>query len=408
MSSIDFFINTLATLLSNTIIMAPFWLTLGLGYVLWKVWMYYIRAKYIGDQEYVLLEIKLPQEILKSPLAMEVVLNALHQTSGESTWYKRWFFGKMRASFSLELVSLEGKVKFFIRTSSSLRSIIESQIYSQYPNTEIYEVPDYIDSLPYGRDGSDLTMWGTEFELSKSDPYPIKTYIDYGLDKSVREETEKVDPMTPMLEFFGGVGKGEYVLFQILIRANKGADDKTSYWNRDWEKEGKDIIDKIMGKYKFKKEGDTEESFGSLMSPGDKLIIDSIQRSLEKLAFDCGIRSIYIAHKENYKGHNVPGLIGTVKQYSSPHLNGLRVSNPTETNYPWQDYKGIRETRMKVKMFDAYRRRSWFFPPYERKPFILTSEELATIYHFPGGVAETPTFGRIESKRAEPPINLPI
>ena len=43
----------------------------------------------------------------------------------------------------------------------------------------------------------------------------------------------------------------------------------------------------------------------------------------------------------------------------------------------------------------------------ERTPLVLNSEELATIYHFPGQVAETPTFKRIESKRAEPPQNLP-
>ncbi len=38
----------------------------------------------------------------------------------------------------------------------------------------------------------------------------------------------------------------------------------------------------------------------------------------------------------------------------------------------------------------------------------MTVEELATIFHFPGKVATTPTLGRIPSKRAEPPSNLPI
>jgi hypothetical protein len=46
--------------------------------------------------------------------------------------------------------------------------------------------------------------------------------------------------------------------------------------------------------------------------------------------------------------------------------------------------------------------------PYQRTPFVLNTEELATIYHFPGRVAETPTFGRIEAKKGEPPSNLPI
>jgi hypothetical protein len=59
-------------------------------------------------------------------------------------------------------------------------------------------------------------------------------------------------------------------------------------------------------------------------------------------------------------------------------------------------------------MFNAYIRRSYFHPPYSRQPAVLTSEELATIYHLPGKVAQTPTLDRIESKRSEPPANLPL
>ena len=59
-------------------------------------------------------------------------------------------------------------------------------------------------------------------------------------------------------------------------------------------------------------------------------------------------------------------------------------------------------------MFESYRLRSYFHPPHKRKHFVLNAEELATIYHFPGGVAQTPTFGRIESRKAEPPMNLPV
>ena len=52
----------------------------------------------------------------------------------------------------------------------------------------------------------------------------------------------------------------------------------------------------------------------------------------------------------------------------------------------------------------------YFSTPVERgeKPMLLSTEEIATLWHLPGRVAETPTFTRIESKKAEPPANLPI
>jgi hypothetical protein len=63
---------------------------------------------------------------------------------------------------------------------------------------------------------------------------------------------------------------------------------------------------------------------------------------------------------------------------------------------------------MKVQMMDAFRRRSWFHAPYRFQHFIVTSAEIATIFHIPGSVAKTPTMQRIESTRATAPANLPI
>jgi hypothetical protein len=59
-------------------------------------------------------------------------------------------------------------------------------------------------------------------------------------------------------------------------------------------------------------------------------------------------------------------------------------------------------------MLDAYKRRAYFYKPFKKSHFVMNTEELATIYHFPGGVAATPTFSRIGSKKAEAPSNLPI
>ena len=59
-------------------------------------------------------------------------------------------------------------------------------------------------------------------------------------------------------------------------------------------------------------------------------------------------------------------------------------------------------------MFDAYINRSAFYKPHKRKTIVLNTEELATIYHFPGSVVQTPSLSRIESKKGEPPAGLPV
>ena len=49
-----------------------------------------------------------------------------------------------------------------------------------------------------------------------------------------------------------------------------------------------------------------------------------------------------------------------------------------------------------------------FKPYFHPETFVLNTEELATIWHFPGQILKVPTLERIESKEASPPTNLPI
>jgi len=39
---------------------------------------------------------------------------------------------------------------------------------------------------------------------------------------------------------------------------------------------------------------------------------------------------------------------------------------------------------------------------------VMSTEELATVYHIPSHAVETPTLSRIQSATGEAPINLPM
>jgi len=386
---------------------AEYWLPIVTGFLFWELWMRYIRLRYITNIKWVMLEVKLPRQIDKTPLAMELVLNSLYQTS-EGKWHEKYLVGRLKMWFSLELVSFEGAVHFFIRTPVQFKNVIEAQIYAQYSNAEVHEVPDYSRYVNYtGEDGA-WSMWGTEMTLAKEDAYPIKTYVDYGLDKPGVKEEYKTDPMTAMLEFLGAINKGEQVWIQILVQPSGKRKKKPGTWfgKRDWVAEGTELVAKIINEAR-ERSGAKEGGYVTLTKIEEKKI-EAIQRSLTKYGFDCGIRAIYWAEKERFDPSNISGLVGSFRQYNSNNLNSFKPKNMTSFDYPWQDYKNIRLQGLKSTMFNAYKHRSYFYIPYRRKPFVLNTEELATVYHFPGGVAETPTFGRIDSRKAGPPPNLPI
>jgi len=388
----------------------PIWLPAAFLIALFNAWLYYVRSKFWQKEGSVLLEIKLPREISKSPLAMEVVLGALHQPGGEGTWIDRIWKGQTRSWFSLEIVSLGGNVRFFIWTKPKHRNILEAQIYSQYPGVEIYEAEDYTKPFYYNPEINN--MWGCEFVLTKPDPFPIKTYVDYGLDKDPKEEF-KIDPMTPMIEFLGSLTAGHNACIQIIIRAHKKRRVFDVFEEKEdsWQDEMKKAKDEIIEKLKVAKE---EGGYPRIPSKGESDMIAALERSVSKLPFDVGIRAIYIADKDKYNSGNHGGISGFMKQYGSQNLNGFKPSGWfSDFDYPWNEWFRSKD-RLKIRILEEYKLRRYFYSPWKgkrfhgNKSFVLNAEELATIYHFPGSIASTPTFERVPSKKSEAPANLPI
>ena len=207
--------QTLEQALSIIVITSPVWLPAVLIYAFWTLWNTYLKLREIKATDFILLEVKLPKEIEKSPAAMELVLSAFWQSDPSSNFIDKYWEGKYQPWFSLELVSLGGEVHFFIWTPKKNKNVIESRIYAQYPNVEIHEVPDYTQFVRF--DPSKMKLWGTEYEFTKPDPYPIHTYVDYGLDKDPKE-FYKVDPLVSLIEYLGSVAAGDQAWHQILVR----------------------------------------------------------------------------------------------------------------------------------------------------------------------------------------------
>ena len=210
--------------------------------------------------------------------------------------------------------------------------------------------------------------------------------------------------MTPLLEYLGSLKDGEQAWLQILIRAHKSEKkhpDKM-FKKVDWTYGAKEEIKKL----KTDLGGISIE--GSALSRGDKEVIDAIQKNISKTAFDTLIRGIYLAPLDRFNEFNIAGFNGSFKQHNSGHLNSFTNSHETDFKYPWQDITGKRLLHLKHHALEEYQLRAAFHEPHRTHFFTMSTESIATIYHFPGEVARTPSIRRIEAKKAEAPQNLPI
>ena len=411
---VSFLPELFATTLAWIFIFSPIWGPLVLLAFWWTRWRKYIRAKFIAQQKPVLLEIKVPRQIYKTPRAMELVFTGLCVGPGETTFIHRWWMGRVRPWWSLEFACFEGKFHFYIWTWERMRDFTESQFYAQYPDIEINEVEDYTAGVKY--DPSINGVWGAEYTFAKPDAYPIKTYIDFELDQDPRKVEQTADPLSGVFEKLSALGPGEQMWVQIIIRQNKGPSQRRTFWGarRAWKDEARDVIEDIYDKAKPKSKDiyTSEISEGyPLLKPAEVATIKALERSIEKPGFDVGIRAVYIPHTKQFKPQRIsPYLSNLWNSFASGHLNKFKTGDRwhSHLDYPWQDPFGLRSRLWSHQVIDAYRRRAMFHSPYERPRMVLTTEELATIYHFPSEETKAPGIERITSTKGEAPSNLPI
>ncbi len=171
---------------------APIWLPVVTFKLFYEAWLDYVRKDFDLAQGRVTLEIKLPQEIFKSPEAMELVLNQLFQKAGADNHIQTYWDGKHAPLYSLELVSRGGDVRFYINLpKKKFKNLAETQLYAQYPGIEVHELDvDYTAEIVW--DPNKYNCMAFHYGLTKADAYPIKTYIEYGLQNMPKEE-EKIN-----------------------------------------------------------------------------------------------------------------------------------------------------------------------------------------------------------------------
>jgi hypothetical protein len=120
------------------------------------------------------------------------------------------------------------------------------------------------------------------------------------------------------------------------------------------------------------------------------------------------IRNLYFADKENMNTLRIQSM-GKMFQYYDG-FNSLLAFDGKATggDYPWEKWTLPDNDKVMRNFIEAYRLRSAFYQPFLRPTITLSSEELATIFHFPSQEASVPGMARDMAKSVAPPTNLPI
>jgi hypothetical protein len=219
------------------------------------------------------------------------------------------------------------------------------------------------------------------------------------------------------------IGKGEYMWLQFIIKARKKDEWYGFYKKGDtFKEEGEGAIKKVIQEAvervvgKDTKDEKVKELQKQLKTRGAQILtederekVDAIQKSMGKQIFEAGIRGLYLAKKENFKGINIgSGIISMFTPFNSADLNALGPTRGlTPFDYPWQDFHEIRKNRIREQLFFHYKHRAYFYPPYDQTAVFMNLEEMATLWHFPSSAVQPPGLERVAAKRAEAPAGLP-
>ncbi|MCD6471459.1 hypothetical protein J7K86_02950 [bacterium] len=394
----------------------------------WGIWQIYLkrnREKFISSQPYVLLAINVPRDNQEGPESAERLF--VHLAGARSRGRrKERMKGRIQIDFSFELVSDGGKIQYYVRTPAYFRDLVESAIYASYPDAEIKEVDDYTKKAPDKFPNEEYNLWGADIGLYNKNVYPIKTYHSFERSMTIKtgltESTPMIkDSLADLLEILSKLKPGEQVWLQLIVKPT----------SQKWVEEGKKIVKKAMGKEvpvkqsmiekiisfpvklleslgdlvfgrgysSGKKEGKTIASF----SPGERKVIEAIERKISKTGYEVKFRIIYLAKKEVFsKTRGVAGVLGALNEFNTLDMNGFKPIFKTTDEFIFFPKKNL--FKLQNRILEYYKKRNRWAGG---KTIILNVEELASIYHFPVSAVKAPLVTKAGSKRAEPPTELP-
>src|SRR3989338_128541 len=298
---------------------------------------------------YVLMEVAVPRENEIKIDAMEQLFSSLYTLKKGGPMWKLPFLTP-QDHISFEIVGRHGDIHFYVSVPTQHRDLLEKQIHGTYSGAVVREVEDY--NL-FSEEGEVAYL---ALKLRAPNFYPIKIYKDMA-----------VDPMSVITSSLAKLGDGETCAIQIIIAP---AENK-------WRSMGKKFISRTK-----KNEADPEKAKFNV----DAKSLEHIESKTSKPGFMTTIRIVASAKTMS----SAKMILGNVKA-AFEQFNG--------------EQNGFSREKIRIQanfMTDFIYR----YQPMFKTPSILSSEELATIFHFQNKSIETPHIFWLNAKRAPAPAGI--
>ena len=351
--------------------MNSFLLSLVLGFVLATILILFVAGfSYLfllwyrnKDREKDSLESTLLQVSL--PRDNEIKIDAAEQLfSSLASMRKggRLSFLSRQPALSFEIVGLPQDIRFYVNTPNKYKDMIEKQINGAYPDAEITVVgqkkqdKSNIFGNEYNIFSDQAKVAFASLRVNSSNYLPIKVYKDL-----------PVDPMSSITSVMAKMTEGEGAAIQVMVSP---ADSK-------WKKAGRAYIARTK-----KAEANPETAKYS----ADSKELEGIENKISKPGFNVIIRLVVSSSTKETAESHLNNLVGAFSQFASGNSftkNKHRIKSMFMTDF-------------------IYR-----YMPMRGQTALLTSEELATVFHFPNKSVQTPHIHWLTSKRAPAPAQIP-
>lgn len=293
----------------------------------------------------------------------------------ERSFLKRILLGNPFFVFEIAVHRIGEEIFFYVASPRSLVGLIEKQILGFWPKAQVQLVSDYNIFNPLGK------AVGTTAFLAKSPIFPLKPYQEFA-----------TDPLSAITSVFTKLAKeGEGAALQLVIRPSKISlkkiAEKTINSLSGIKKE-KGLISEIIFP-ESKKEKELRQEVPPQPAPLVQSQISAISQKVASPLFDVNLRILTSAATESRAREILDQFKNSFEQFNSPILNQIKFRKISGRAFKKLVY------HFSFRIFN------------EREVLLLSSGELASIFHFPLASLLTPYIKWLKARQAPPPPNLP-